>query len=208
MLIRLDCLVVHTSLVLCHQNIILLALLVCLDLLVERVKVLLLSLLPLQLLLLFSVLLHRVMMADLLGIHSIVLATKYFLLLLCVDLIIEHPVGFCFETIIKLSLFLDISLSFGISLSKLLDHDLFIALFCFFYAAHRLVVAVKVVLGIVLQLVVFELFEVPHATLLVLLHLPRLLLSKDFVRVLDLLEVTFFLNSLLLECVCIVLSLS
>ena len=111
------------------------------------------------------------MLVDLLRIHSIVLPTENLCLLLGHDLIIQHSVCFILESIVVLSALRQVLLDLCITLSKLLDHDLFISLLSIFSVAHCLVVAVKVVLGIVLELVVLQLSEVIGATLLILVKL-------------------------------------
>ena len=171
MLKRFDCLVVDATLVLRHENVILLTLLLRLDLSIKRVEVLLLCLLLLHLLLLFSVFLLSRMLVDLLRIHSIVLPTENLCLLLGHDLIIQHSVCFILEPVVVLSALRQVLLDLCITLCKLLDHDLFISLLRIFRVAHRLVVAVEVVLGIVLELVVLQLSEVIGATLLILVKL-------------------------------------
>ena len=207
MLESLDRFIVDATLVLRHEDIVLLALLFRLNLSVERVEVLLLCLLLLHLLLLFSVLLLSSMLMNLLRIHRIVLATQNLCLLLSRDLVIQHPVSFILEPIVVLPALRHISLNLGIPLSELLDHDLLVSLLCVFGVTHRLVVAVKVVLGIILELVVLQLREVVGATLLILVELPRLQLSEELVSVLDLLEGALLLDPLLREGVCVVSAL-
>ena len=158
-----------TTLVLRHQYVILFALLLCLDLLTQCIKVVLLDFLAH----LFRLFLLVDNCADSLGnlirIEGITLFTEDLFLLLLLHLHFKRLRCLIFIPHILLSSFLHILEFFGFSLSHLLEHQFFVALGSLFVIALALVVAECFILGIVLDLIVLQFDEVLGPALLVLL---------------------------------------
>ena len=125
-LISLDCLVVNSSLVLSHQNIILLSLLVEFDLRIQLVKVIVLGGLPFVYgtsLLTLDIL---NVLSNLIGISSIILPQQGLLLLFLAHLIPQCDRCLLFVLHLTLSLLVSSSLLLGFPLSHLTKHDFFI----------------------------------------------------------------------------------
>ena len=104
LLIRLDLLVVGASLVLRHQQVILLALLFSLNLLVERREVLLFGLLPALDIFTLPVVKHLVLTCDLVGKDHFILAHELLLLLFLLHLGQERLAGLVLVFGVKVSL--------------------------------------------------------------------------------------------------------
>jgi len=137
------------------------------------------------------------MFEDLVCVEGIGLAAEHLLLLLGHHLVLQRLVCLALHATVLLSTLLHILLRLRISLSLLLDHELLVALLSLFQAAHRLVIAVEVVLCIVLKLVVLQLGEVQCPALLFLVHFLRLELGKNFVSIARLLVGLLLLQLLL-----------
>ena len=196
LLVRLDRLVVDASFVLCHQNVILSALLVCFYLRVQRVEVVLLYLVFSESPLFFSCLYIRDPLSNLLCIMDIVLSIKHLFSFFLFHLHVEGDWCLILVPYVLVSFFLHILELPGVSLSHLLEHDFLVTLCRIFEVAVRLVIVELIVLDVISLLEALHLFKVLLAVFGILVHLLILLLCKKHVIFPDL-YLRFFFDSLL-----------
>lgn len=130
LLIGLDGLVVHATLMLRHQDVILFPLLFSLDLSIEVVDVLLLNLFLLfnTLLLNFFNFLHA--LYHLIGINGVVSPIESLLLLFLLHLTHEGRCGIIFVSVLSVTLSVYVSLLLRVSLRHLLQHHLLVFFGC------------------------------------------------------------------------------
>ena len=168
-----------------HQDIILLTLLLSLDLSIKLADVLLLNFLTSIPSLLFLIVYVIDVPGDLVCIHSIVLARKILLGLLFLHLLTKclTSVTFILVGLITFSLRDKIFSSF--TFSHLPQHELLVPLGKLTNISLSLIVAERLVLGLIPHLVVLHLKEGLLTILLVLLHLVILLRSEDLVSILQ-----------------------
>ena len=171
----------NPALVLCHQDIILLSLLLRLNLRIERVYVLLLHFLLFHLGLSVQIIHIANPVCSLVCKQFVILSLKLFLGLLFKHLEAKSLICLSFAPYVHIAASLAIEGLTSLPFSHLLEHELLVATSGLAHVPLRLVVAQRLQLLLVANLEVLHLEEVLRATLLILGKFARLSLDKHLV---------------------------